>query len=538
MPQVTGASTYSISIRATKAGYAKAETTKTVTVGKQTNTNGNLTLSATSGTITYPNNGTFTVTKNTSGGTLSVSSSDTSIATASISGTTVTITPKVPTTDGKKTTITVTSAATSNYEAQTATYVATVNMGKITINATAYSGKYDGKAHPALTAVSTNPTGTTIEYSLNGGTYSTTMPQVTGASTYSISIRATKAGYAKAEKTITVTVNRAKTATASAANKTYNRGSQTGVSGSNVSWSGDTTGTNVGTYTAYATPKTNYAWSDGTTGQKTITWTMSAKAIKDCTITLGTTEYTYAGVAKKPAITVKDGTVTLVQDTEYTVAYSNNTNAGQASVAVSGKGNYSGAVTKTYTIGAKNISNCTVTLGTTSYTYDGSAKQPSVTVKDGTTTLTNGTHYTVAYSNNTNAGTATVTVTGKGNYTGTKTANFTINKASITINATGYSAKYDGTAHNALTSVSTTPTGTTLRYNLDGAGWVTTMPKVTNIKGYSIVVEASKTNYNTATKTITVTVSTPTAADVSYTPSDTSWKVTNVKQALDSLYSR
>ena len=64
------------------------------------------------------------------------------------------------------------------------------------------------------------------------------------------------------------------------------------------------------------------------------------------------------------------------------------------------------------------------------------------------------------------------------------------------------------------------------------------MPKVTNIKGYSIVVEASKTNYNTATKTITVTVSTPTAADVSYTPSDTSWKVTNVKQALDSLYSR
>ena len=210
MPKVTmAAEEYTISIKASKEGYTTNAITKTVTIKKQTNTNGNLTLSATSGTITYPNNGTFTVTKNTSGGTLSVSSSDTSIATASISGTTVTITPKVPTTDGKKTTITVTSAATSNYEAQTATYVATVNMGKITINATAYSGKYDGKAHPALTAVSTNPTGTTIEYSLNGGTYSTTMPQVTGASTYSISIRATKTGYAKAETTKTLKIKSA-----------------------------------------------------------------------------------------------------------------------------------------------------------------------------------------------------------------------------------------------------------------------------------------------------------------------------------------
>ena len=210
MPKVTmAAEEYTISIKASKEGYTTNTITKTVTIKKQTNTNGNLTLSATSGTITYPNNGTFTVSKNVSGGALSVKSSDTSVATASISGTTVTITPKVPTTDGKKTAITVTSAATSNYEAQTATYVATVNMGKITINATAYNGKYDGKAHNALTSVSTNPTGTTIEYSLNGGTYSTTMPQVTGASTYSISIRATKAGYAKAETTKTLKIKSA-----------------------------------------------------------------------------------------------------------------------------------------------------------------------------------------------------------------------------------------------------------------------------------------------------------------------------------------
>ena len=59
-------------------------------------------------------------------------------------------------------------------------------------------------------------------------------------------------------------------------------------------------------------------------------------------------------------------------------------------------------------------------------TYTGSAITPTVTVKDGATTLVLNTDYTVAYSNNVNTGTATVTVTGTGNYSGTATANFTI----------------------------------------------------------------------------------------------------------------
>ena len=59
-------------------------------------------------------------------------------------------------------------------------------------------------------------------------------------------------------------------------------------------------------------------------------------------------------------------------------------------------------------------------------TYTGSAFTPTVTVKDGETTLVLNTDYTVAYSNNVNTGTATVTVTGMGNYSGTATANFTI----------------------------------------------------------------------------------------------------------------
>ena len=73
-------------------------------------------------------------------------------------------------------------------------------------------------------------------------------------------------------------------------------------------------------------------------------------------------------------------------------------------------------------ITAKNIAP-KVTLSQTSYTYDGTAKKPTVTVKDGSTPLTSG-DYTVAYQNNADPGTATVTL--KGNYTGTATAAFQI----------------------------------------------------------------------------------------------------------------
>lgn len=96
-----------------------------------------------------------------------------------------------------------------------------------------------------------------------------------------------------------------------------------------------------------------------------------------------------------------------------------------------------------------NISKAAVTLAKTSYTYDGKAKTPSVTVKlDGKTLVLN-TDYTVSYSDNIKAGTAKVTITGKGKYTGTKTVSFTITKAaeqkpavSITCKKTVYKVAY------------------------------------------------------------------------------------------------
>jgi len=75
-----------------------------------------------------------------------------------------------------------------------------------------------------------------------------------------------------------------------------------------------------------------------------------------------------------------------------------------------------------------DIADTDITLAQTSYTYDGTAKTPEVTVEG----LEKDVDYKVSYSNNTNAGTGKVIVEGIGNYGGTITKNFTINKQAYT----------------------------------------------------------------------------------------------------------
>lgn len=59
---------------------------------------------------------------------------------------------------------------------------------------------------------------------------------------------------------------------------------------------------------------------------------------------------TYNGKYKTPAIIVKNGSTTLKKNTDYTVSYKNNKNAGTASVIITGKGNYTDTITRTFTI--------------------------------------------------------------------------------------------------------------------------------------------------------------------------------------------
>ena len=146
-------------------------------------------------------------------------------------------------------------------------------------------------------------------------------------------------------------------------------------------------------------------------------------------VTLSETQYTYDGKAKEPAVTVTKGTEKLT-GADFTVKYENNVNPGTAKAIVTGTGIYTGSVTKEFTIKRSDISGAgfTVALSQTSYTYDGKAKKPAVTVTKGTEKL-RGTDFTVKYENNIKPGTAKAIVTGAGVYTGTVTKEFTIKEA-------------------------------------------------------------------------------------------------------------
>ena len=66
-------------------------------------------------------------------------------------------------------------------------------------------------------------------------------------------------------------------------------------------------------------------------------------------------------------------------------------------------------------------------------TYDGTEQEPTPDVYDGSTKLTKDVDYHLSYTNNINAGTATLTLKGIGAFTGTTTKTFTINKAASTM---------------------------------------------------------------------------------------------------------
>ena len=154
---------------------------------------------------------------------------------------------------------------------------------------------------------------------------------------------------------------------------------------------------------------------------------LSRISISKASVTLSTSTYAYDGKAKKPGVTVKLNGKTLKNGTDYTVSYSNNTKVGTAKVTITGKGNYTGSISKTYSI-KNNFKKATIS-GISNKSYTGKNITQSITVKYNGKTLKNGTDYTVSCSNNKSIGTATVKIAGKGSYTGTITKTFKINPA-------------------------------------------------------------------------------------------------------------
>lgn len=291
--------------------------------------------------------------------------------------------------------------------------------------------------------------------------------------------------------------------------------------------------------------------------------------------------FTYTGSPITPAVsvTLKNGTQ-LIEGTDYTLAYTNHTNASTATVTVTGIGNYIGTAKKTFVISkaaapeiswptasaitcgekvsdsllsggstqygtfawSDDVQDTTPTVGTSSYkvvftpseatknnyetitttekdvsltvnaksltgarvtvsgsyTYTGQAQIPvadAVTVQLDGKTIPND-QYTISASDNTNAGQAIVTVTGKGNYTGTASGTFTIDKATPTPDLpTGLTATYGDTLKDVPLP--------------KGWAWDTPDSSVGNVGEKTFAAtytEDNSGNYNTVQKNLTVKV--------------------------------
>lgn len=127
--------------------------------------------------------------------------------------------------------------------------------------------------------------------------------------------------------------------------------------------------------------------------------------------------FTYDGNEHRPEPAVVLGGTTLVKNTDYTLSYKNNVNAGKATVTITGKGAYAGQTERVFTIDPFPFENTTFSLaGNPEYT--GSVVMPKVTATYNGMTLVEGVDYTLTPDGSPiNAGSwYRVWIAGKGNY--------------------------------------------------------------------------------------------------------------------------
>ena len=72
--------------------------------------------------------------------------------------------------------------------------------------------------------------------------------------------------------------------------------------------------------------------------------------IQSANVSVSTNSYVFDNTAKKPSVTVKIGGKALKNGSDYTVSYLNNTKVGTATVRITGKGDYTGTITRNFTI--------------------------------------------------------------------------------------------------------------------------------------------------------------------------------------------
>jgi len=205
--------------------------------------------------------------------------------------------------------------------------------------------------------------------------------------------------------------------------------------------------------------------------------------------------------------TYQEAIPTRMNAAQYTVYYK-----------VQGDANHSdsdvGSVT--VTIDPKVVNPATIELleggaALVNYTYDGTAKEPKVVVKDGSTVIKDK-EYNVIYRDNTDAGRATVEITDaqNGNYVVTGSTTFVIQKADIKFSKEPTAAVliYTGTAQELLEPCEFS--GGTIQYALNSStsGYSDAIPTGTEAGDYTVYykVEGDKNHNDVLITSVSVTI--------------------------------
>ena len=402
-------------------------------------------------------------------------------------------------------------------------------LGEVTVTVTPPTAKtglvYSGSAQELVSAGSTNVG--TLQYSLDGSSYSTAIPKGTDAKMYTVYYKAVNGNQdltTAASLTVTISPKTVSSPTITLSETSYvydgkeKKPTVTVKDGNitiptseyTVSYSNNV---NVGTATVTIADKNGGNYVVSGSAKFTIT-----SATANVTAPKAKSGLVYNGSAQE-LITAGSSTAGEMQysldGNNYSTAIPKGTDAKTYTVyyRVKGDANHSdiAPATLTVAISPKTVSSPTITLSETSYVYDGKEKKPTVTVMDGNTTIPTS-EYTVSYSNNVNVGTATVTITDKdgGNYIVSGTASFEIEEAAINVIAP---AAVSGLVYNGNDQGLITPGYTSvgkMLYSLDNYNYHTYLPAMKHAMTYTVyykVVDDTETTNLTAPASLTVTIS-------------------------------
>ena len=166
-------------------------------------------------------------------------------------------------------------------------------------------------------------------------------------------------------------------------------------------------------------------------GKRTVNFDIARELSEKTAIRGVASVYTYTGSPITPPIRVEEGGALLVKGVDYEASYSQNVDAGTATILIKGIGKYTGTATTTFQIMPQQLGRAKVSP-ISDQVYNGKEQNPPITVTSGDKTLQNGKDYSLVYVNSAKPGMASVIIKGEGNYTGTQTVNYRIKVPGMT----------------------------------------------------------------------------------------------------------